>query len=399
MNFDPRGGTWYAVVGVALLFTALTLVPAPAGAQKGVSSNSDATSQSDVKDYWTPQRLLNAKPLEIHPQLGADGLPIAPAGPKETGPSVSSPGAKPSVPASGNRGEILIPPEMLTKPQSQNDEFQFDGNVVIRSTSSYGARFTTTRVFPDAATTTYPFLTAGKLFFTDPMTDEDFVCSGSVLRMRIVVTAGHCVAEPSKNAARRYFFTNFMFVPAYNDGTAPVGSWTANQEYVANAWYHSNGHVPNRQDVAMLVITDGGTGMTAQKIGAVTGVLGYLTKKLGNNDVTMLGYPTNLDNGQRMEETYAHTFKKAGHNTFIYGSAMGGGASGGPWIMDFGVEPARTPPNTPPVQLGNNYLVGVSSYGPDWDHHPKPAFLGASNLGMGFMTILSEACAQAVGNC
>ena len=121
------------------------------------------------------------------------------------------------------------------------------------ATSSFGARFTTGRVFPDAATTTYPNSTVGKLFFHDPRTGEDFVCSASVLRPRLIATAGHCVTHPSTVPAQRYFFTNFLFVPAFRNGAAPFLSWTSSQQWVANAWFFSNGSVPNEQDVAILM--------------------------------------------------------------------------------------------------------------------------------------------------
>ena len=94
--------------------------------------------------------------------------------------------------------------------------------------------------------------------------------------------------------AQRYFYSNWLFVPAYNAGAAPMGSWTANTEYVTNAWYHSDGSVPNQQDVGMLVINDLAGG-APETIGTVTGYLGYFTNQLANNNVTMLGYPCNLD--------------------------------------------------------------------------------------------------------
>ena len=108
-----------------------------------------------------------------------------------------------------------------------------------------------------------------------------------------------------------------------------------------------------------------------------------------------LGYPCNLDGCGRMEETNAQTFESGGNNTYIYGSAMREGASGGPWIMNFGVNPVRTPPGTPNVGMGNNYLIGVTSYGPT---ATTPAYLGASNLGPQFSNMLATACGEAAGN-
>ncbi len=159
-------------------------------------------------------------------------------------------------------------------------------SVVPDATSAFGAHFTTSRVFPDTTTVAYPYRTAGKLFFHDPRTGGNFVCSASVLRPRIIVTAGHCVTHPSTSASNRYFYSNFYFVPAYNIGAAPYGTWTPWEEWVTNTWYFSDGSVPNPQDVAMLIPYDQRT-----KLGYITGWLGYYTNQLGNNNVICWAIP------------------------------------------------------------------------------------------------------------
>jgi V8-like Glu-specific endopeptidase len=238
----------------------------------------------------------------------------------------------------------------------------------------------------------YPYRTAGKLFFRDPRTNRNSVCSASVLRPRIVVTAGHCVTRPSTDPAQRYFFTNFLFVPSFNNGTAPYGSWTSGQQWVLNAWHLSNGNVPNPGDVAFLIISDQTVSGQTRRIGDVTGWLGWRTQSLSRNHVKMLGYPCNLDSCARMEQTDAGSFADGGSNTFVYGSAMRGGASGGPWIQDFGVAPAGGATGL----LGNNYLVAVTSYGPIAE---EPKYLGASNLDNNFISVLNSACSASPGNC
>jgi V8-like Glu-specific endopeptidase len=341
-----------------------------------------------VEGFWTPDRLRNAKPVEIHPRVRPDGrperapteaAPAAPAGPAERGE-----GSAPQVRIESGAVRQLLPPQESAMLEQEH--------VVPEATSSFGARFTTSRVFPDGTVTTYPFRTAGKLFFTDPRTGGNFVCSASVLRPRIIVTAGHCVTHPSSNAAQRYFYTNFLFVPSYNNGAAPYRSWTSNRQWVSNAWYFSDGAVPNEQDVAMLIANDQVINGQVRKIGEVTGWLGYITNSLSNNNTTMLGYPCNLDSCARMQGTNAQTFSSGGSNTYIYGSAMRGGASGGPWIQDFGVNPA----SNPAVTLGLNYLIAVTSYGPI---ATEPKYLGASNLDARFLDVLNNSCASNPGNC
>jgi V8-like Glu-specific endopeptidase len=304
-----------------------------------------------------------------------------------SGKAVKGSGGLPSVKPDASLQKTLIPASALAESRA---EANVDDalSVIPDASSSFGARFTTSRVFPDSTTVAYPYRTAGKLFFHDPRTGGNFYCSASVLRPRIIVTAGHCVTHASTSPFLRYFYSNFLFVPAYNNGSAPYGTWTPSQEWITNTWYFSDGSVPNPQDVGILIARDQST-----KLGYITGWLGYFTNQLGNNNVTMLGYPCNLDSCLKMQETFAQTFEYGGNNTYIYGSAMKSGASGGPWVQDFGIAPAGAPAGL----LGNNYLVAVTSYQPT---NTSLMYLGASNLNGDFLNLLlNYACVAAPGNC
>jgi V8-like Glu-specific endopeptidase len=396
-----QGARWSAAPVTALLLVASTFAPITARAQSVSDSSSSgysATSRADVElqqsaveAYWTPERLMSAQPLDLHPKVGANGLPIAPEVESDQAPPAGGSGAAPSVTLPPSAAKELIPASMLEQARAAMAETE-DLISIPEATSSFGAYFTTSRVFPDATTTVYPTRTAGKLFFTEQGVGN-FVCSASVLRPRIVVTAGHCVAHPSTDESQRHFYTNWLFVPAYNNGAAPFGTWTPIEEWVTNTWYFSDGSVPNAQDVGILIIGDHPTTFSAPvKIGNVTGWLGWETGVLSNDNVTMLGYPCNLDSCLKMQYTGAQAFESGGNNTTIYGSAMRGGASGGPWIQDYGVQPA----GAPPVAFGGNILVGVTSYGPI---STTPEYLGASDLDSRFITLLNDACNSQSGNC
>ncbi len=340
-----------------------------------------------VQQFWTPQRILNAKAPPVTLRVAADGKPlVADTEAAFRGAAQKSAGGLPDPQAAQNLQKTLVSPADFAT-FAETDEADALSEVPEAS-SPFGARFTTSRVFPDAASAAFPYRTAGKLYFHDPRTSFNYVCSASVLRPRIIMTAGHCVTHPSTSPYYRYFYTNFMFVPAYNNGSAPFGVWTPSAEWIINTWYYSDGSVPNAQDIGMLVARDGRT-----KLGYTTGWLGYFTNQLGNNNVTMLGYPCNLDSCLKMEENFAQTYEYGGNNTYIYGSAMKGGSSGGPWIQDFGVNPSGAPSGL----LANNYLVGVTSYGPT---NTALMFSGASNLDNDFLSLLSSACgAASTGNC
>ena len=72
----------------------------------------------------------------------------------------------------------------------------------------------------------------GKVFFT--LAGGDYVCSGNAVvsaNKSTVATAGHCL-----NEGPGAFATNFVFVPAYLNGAAPYGKWTAKTLYAPNQW-------------------------------------------------------------------------------------------------------------------------------------------------------------------
>ena len=70
----------------------------------------------------------------------------------------------------------------------------------------------------------------GKVFFT--LGGANYVCSANSVSSRnksTVSTAGHCVFDGPGAVA-----TKFIFVPAYVNGPAPYGKWTANALYAAS---------------------------------------------------------------------------------------------------------------------------------------------------------------------
>ncbi len=75
----------------------------------------------------------------------------------------------------------------------------------------------------------------GKVFFT--LGGANYVCSGNSIssgNKSTVSTAGHCV-----NEGPGAFATKFTFVPAYLNGAAPYGMWTAKALYAPTQWSSS----------------------------------------------------------------------------------------------------------------------------------------------------------------
>lgn len=331
---------------------------------------------------WTAERMRAALPAPT---------PIAPpAGDKQAAPTLSaSPASK-----AGNGYRPKVEPVPASSPSELDLDDQAatpsGGSIAPRSVGSSGIPFTTGRVFPNAAVTAYPYRAAGKLFYHNPYDGLDYVCSASTNSPRLIVTAGHCVYQPGKG-----FFQNFAFVPAYNATltTQPYGRWTYSYVITTAQWANGGGTVPNVSDFGILVANDQFINGAIRQIGNYIGWFGWQSYALVGNNVTQLGYPSNLDSGGRMEITNSQAVARGSAGEI--GSAMGKGASGGPWVQDFGVQAAG---QALPGSTGPNRIVGLSSYLQSGG--PGPAYYyGSSILNNDFIRIRTTACNRTSGNC
>lgn len=253
-----------------------------------------------------------------------------------------------------------------------------------------GAFFSSSRLVPTSARVQYPYRVHGKLFFSKPG-GGNFICSGTVIKPRLILTAGHCVHRGSGGSGG--FYNRFLFVPAYHNGQAPYQAWNWRWAVTTGSWAGSNGNVPNRADFAIIEVADRRFGNQMRKIGQVTGWAGYRTNALFPNHTKKIGYPGNHDRGEIMHQVDSESHQRAAQNTVLYGSDMRGGSSGGGWVENFGAKAqgqqgARF--NSP------NRVVGVTSYG---YVNQGPKVQGSSILNNEFIQILNMACAHRAGNC
>lgn len=267
----------------------------------------------------------------------------------------------------GRNGDGKMRPLFLGKPSatSMDDDY---GSQEFGTTNH---PFSTARADAYTGTTNniYPFRAAGKVFFTKPGEPGSFICSASLIKKGVVVTAAHCVSEFGQNK----FWTNWRFVPGYKSGAAPYGNWSAKTTIVQVSYLNgtnpcSTATAPPgvicRDDVAVVVLAPQGSSLP----GANTGWFGYAYNNAGFTPsgqvhLTQLGYPGCLDNGEIMERNDSQGFKSSSHaNNTLLGSLMCGGSSGGPWLINLGRRPALTGTTS-----GNssqiNTVVGVTSWG------------------------------------
>ncbi|RCJ27520.1 hypothetical protein A6770_25600 [Nostoc minutum NIES-26] len=372
-----------AVFNISVLATSLAISQTPVFAQQAELSTpylvkeAPSVSPNSTQNVWTSERLRNAKPLPL--PISYNGV-VTGQTTQVTGKPQAGRGAKPTVKVSVNQEPLFTPNDL----EVQSDQVQ-PNNV-----GTQNARFTSSRLVPLSADLSYPYVASGKIFFSKPG-GGDFICSGAVIRPRLILTAGHCVHSGS--GGNNGFYTNFLFVPAYRDGAAPYRQWSWSRVITTSTWSTGGGAVPNAADYAILEVSDQSFSGVTRKIGDIVGYFGYKTLDLLPNHATLLGYPGNLDSAQKMHQVTAGSYGSGGNNTVLYGSDMRGGSSGGPWVQNFGVVASGQVDGSDKTP---NQIVGVTSYGPT---AVGPLYQGSSILDSRFTTILNTACAWKSGNC
>lgn len=260
-----------------------------------------------VLDYWTAERMNNAIPADII----AEGVSTT----REARPKV----------------EKMSPQRLLSDPVLGTD--------TLGKSRSAGKVTNFSKV-------------NGKVFFTNASNGKNYVCSGSALNSsskRLVITAGHCVHGGKGGAWHK----NWVFVPSYFDGQRPFGTFQAKTFRAFNGWISNGEGVQGfERDVAFVTTY---TNESGKKVVDAVGGYGLRTGGSRSFDVTVFGYPGNLNNGQRMWACWGRTTT---HHWWlsqfpkISGCNFGGGSSGGPWLDDYSNA------------TGLGHVRSVTSFGP-----------------------------------
>ncbi len=233
-----------------------------------------AGSAQAVTDFWTPERMASAVPM--------DRLLAAP---RDLGATVAA-----GTPA-------VVPPSVATFPTT--GEPWTDGGAVAE--------------------------TAGRVFFTT--NGRAASCSGNAVtssNRSVVLTAGHCVKYQGS------WHTDWIFVPGYADGQAPFGEWAAEVTLTTPQWESSE---DINYDVGAAVVQQ----LDGQSLTDVVGGQGVAFNQQRNQDMYAFGYPAaDPYDGSTLIHCSGSTFTdfllSSDHGMSC---DMTGGSSGGPWFLDF----------------------------------------------------------------
>jgi V8-like Glu-specific endopeptidase len=186
----------------------------------------------------------------------------------------------------------------------------------------------------------YPYRTQGKLFFQalDRGVWNNYVCSATVVdtpTKRVIFTAGHCEHDAGSWSRR------VAFVPGYQNGNRPFGTFVATKLYSTSGWIQSENF---SYDISAAVL--GGS----RPVANVVGSRGIIWNQPRQQAFVSFGYPAGYPyNGQTLRSCPSPL---GGIDSSTYSPQtqwitcdMTGGSSGGGWIIQ------------------GTYLNSVNSYG------------------------------------
>jgi Trypsin len=181
----------------------------------------------------------------------------------------------------------------------------------------------------------------GRIFGIDPR-EGPYSCSGTSLNTpsgSIVLTAGHCVLEHHR------WGRHILFVPAYDHGARPFGSFETEAVYTMPQWRETEN---SDFDIAALKVAPNKFGVLAEVVGA----RGYEFDQSRFDTFQIFGYPAGASAGEELRSCTTQGLGSDSLTTTLPGPPtvparcnMASGSSGGAWIV------------------GGRYVDGLTSYG------------------------------------
>lgn len=298
---------------------AVQQAPSPEGSD--VVSGAASPGKS-ADEYWTPERMRNAKPVPLISQKGSPKLSRripAPEGPRKLFRPTTPRGGAPSAPVSRTRKSYKLD-------QARGYPFPYQ------------------RYRWSGPTSTLPARTWGKVFFLAP--EGEYVCSGTAITSQnrsVVWTAGHCAAN---GGARLFYSDRWIFVPGYDNGKAPFGRFVGKRFFTTKGWFERG---DSSFDLAAVVVAP----VKGKTLVDTVGGQGIAFNQPRTEEYYSGGYPADYPfDGRSLyvcDAPLGNNDRVTSPPTIAIGCDMTGGSSGGGWLVN--------------VVDGLGELVSVNSYG------------------------------------
>lgn len=306
--------------------------------QKGNGVTAKVISQADqraAQAMWTREAIAAAQPIELPAQ----------AGPAEVDSAAISDAQIGGSPVRLAGGLAARDAEQVARAAYPKDWAAFKENVAptgpaaiddieIEGTSQIYTSYMVNKA--TALQNLYPHIWIGRLSFSTP--GGTSYCSGTSISGNVMVTAAHCVYDSTNNR----WYSNWVFAPAYRNGSAPYGTFAATTCWVLNTWinlsgsYSINTWAPH--DVAVCRM---GTNSAGRTLNSAVGWSGRQWNWPYARHYHDLGYPFNDYNNAVLPEAglylrtcVAESFQQT-TETRGMGCNLGGGISGGPWMIGY----------------------------------------------------------------
>lgn len=349
-----------------------------------------------VQEYWTPERLANAKPMPM-PKVDPASM-SGTAAPIAAEPMQFTPGTLPEV----QLEPLAAPSERF--PLNQGEKVESEATA-SPDAFTYEMPFNNYRTGVNNA---YPYATMGKLFFVIPAgaseAPGDYVCSASVaVNSHTIVTARHCVYD----YVSKLFYGSWVFYPGWNNGSDASlgGAWYADYAYTWTGTAQAS--LTTGWDIGFIALHDSTkTGCGGDKgyvIAHYTGSLGTTWNgSYAQRQWNAFGYPQ----ASPFEGNYLYQDNGAtgavnplgSTNVVEIGDPQTGGCSGGPWVIGFDPYRGAGPSPNNNVITGTNFLNGVNSF--EWTSPSEPlAINGTVFVTANFINLVSAYNTYSATNC